>query len=207
MHISSYQKMYKFMSDYLINRMNEELKVVDIGSQDVQNYYGTYKPMMVNTKWEYIGCDMVAGKNVDVVLEDVYDWKELESNFADVVISGQAFEHIEYFWVTIMEISRILKEDGLCCIIAPSSGPEHRYPVDCWRYYPDGFRALAKFAGLKVLEVYTEWEEHDYPDGGGMYKDSVLICQKAKLKESEKIKLDKKIELVKTLVRDYEINI
>ena len=29
---------------------------------------------------------------------------------------------------------------------APSRGPEHRYPNDCWRFYPDGYRALAKYA-------------------------------------------------------------
>ncbi|MDO9191143.1 MAG: methyltransferase type 11, partial [Sulfurimicrobium sp.] len=41
---------------------------------------------------------------------------------------------------------------------APSRGPEHRYPVDCWRYYPDGYAALAKYGGLELLEVNTDWD-------------------------------------------------
>jgi hypothetical protein len=29
-------------------------------------------------------------------------------------------------------------------LIAPSKGPEHQFSVDCWRFYPGGYRALAK---------------------------------------------------------------
>jgi hypothetical protein len=78
----------------------------------------------------------------------------------------------------MLEVFRVLKPGGLCCIIAPSSGHEHSYPVDCWRYYPDGFSALAKFAQLDVLEIYTQWEDSDEADGSSEWHDSVLICRK-----------------------------
>ena len=94
------------------------------------------------------------------------------------MISGQAFEHIEFFWLTMLEISRVLKPEGLCCLIAPSSGPEHRYPVDCWRFYPDGFAALARFTSLKVLEVYSQDGPTGYQDGSDMWQDTVLVCRK-----------------------------
>jgi hypothetical protein len=61
-------------------------------------------------------------------------------------------------------MSRIVKSGGLIFLLAPSRGPEHRYPVDCWRFYPDGFRALAKWAGIDLLEVSTDWEEDPNPD-------------------------------------------
>lgn len=51
-----------------------------------------------------------------------------------------------------MEISRVLKDEGMACIIAPSGGVEHRYPLNCWRFYPDGFKALAKYSGLNKLK-------------------------------------------------------
>src|SRR5262249_23470211 len=41
--------------------------------------------------------------------------------------------------------------------LASSRGPEYRYLVDCWRFYPDGFRALAKWAGVCLPEVSTDW--------------------------------------------------
>ena len=40
-----------------------------------------------------------------------------------MVVSGQTFEHIEYIWVTIVEIARVLRTGGLACLIAPGSGP------------------------------------------------------------------------------------
>src|SRR5690625_2022048 len=149
MHERSYKNMEKFVAKHLKSDKEKDLNILDIGSQDVN---GTYKPLFNRPKWNYTGCDMAKGDNVDIVLENPYDWRMIPSNKYDVVISGQAFEHIEYIWVTILEIARVLKEGGKCCIIAPSSGKEHKHPVDCWRFYPDGFRALARYAGLEVRE-------------------------------------------------------
>jgi hypothetical protein len=96
----------------------------------------------------------------------------------DVLITGQAFEHIEYFWITILEVSSALRADGLACIIAPSGGVGHRYPVDCRRFYPDGFSALARYAQLEVIQVSAQWEDLGYPDGSDIWRDAMLICRK-----------------------------
>ena len=50
------------------------------------------------------------------------------------------------FWVLFLEIMRILKPHGLLYLNAPSNGVFHRYPVDCWRFYPDSGRALVTWA-------------------------------------------------------------
>lgn len=180
MHKSSLDKMEKFISNYLDR--DKKLRILDIGSQDVseEGYYGSYKHLFNCSNWEYIGVDLCAGKNVDVVLKDVYRWNEFNANSFDVIISGQAIEHIEFFWVTMYELSRVLKPEGLCCIIGPSGGYEHRYPVDCWRFYPDGFKALAFYAKLEPVEVYTQWESLGYTDGSDDWHDSVLIAKKPK---------------------------
>jgi SAM-dependent methyltransferase len=49
---------------------------------------------------------------------------------------------------------RVLKPHGLLYINVPSNGDFHRYPVDCWRFYPDSGRALVTWArrnGLRPL--------------------------------------------------------
>nr|MBA2585907.1 hypothetical protein [Chthoniobacterales bacterium] len=77
------------------------------------------------------------------------------------------------------QVARALKAGGLCCIIVPSSGPEHRFPLDCWRIYPDGLRALARYADLDVLEAWTQWEDlPSYDNESNKWHDSVLIAQK-----------------------------
>lgn len=175
MHQSSIEKMTIFRDRYLFAKVNEPLRILDLGSQDVN---GSYRPLFSNSSWNYLGLDMVTGNNVDIVLSTPYTWKELASESADVVISGQAFEHIEYFWITMLEIARVLKPGGLCCILAPSSGSEHRYPVDCWRFYPDGMRSLAHFVQMDVIEAVTQWQDIGYADGSDNWHDSVLICRK-----------------------------
>jgi SAM-dependent methyltransferase len=167
--------MLAFRKKYLEGKSSELLSILDLGSLDVN---GSYRGCFEVPSWTYRGIDMAAGKNVDLVLQDPYDWREIESGSADVVVSGQAFEHIEFFWLTVLEIARVLKPEGLCCLIAPSGGPEHRYPVDCWRFFPDGFAALARFASLDVLEIYSQNGTAGYADGSDLWQDTVLVCRK-----------------------------
>lgn len=129
--------------------------VIDVGSLDVN---GSYREVFESRGWGYFGCDVTPGKNVDVLLSDPYALP-FEDASIDLVVSGQAFEHIEFVWQTMAEISRILRPGGMVFLIAPSRGPEHRFPVDCWRFYPDGFRALARWARLDVLHVQTDWPD------------------------------------------------
>lgn len=188
MHQTSLRKMKQFVNKYLDE--NKTLRILDVGSQDVN---GTYKIFFEKEKWFYQGSDLEKGKNVDIELDSPYDWSNIDDETYDVVISGQCFEHIEYFWITILEMRRVLKERGYICIIAPSSGPEHRYPVDCWRFYPDGFRTVSKIAKLEVIELYTEWNI-------GQWQDTFMVCRKNE-KDQE---FDKwKYKYVKSLSDDH----
>ncbi len=175
MHQSSYDLMQRFRRQYLEGRENERLRIVDYGSLDVN---GSFRPLFDAPAWNYIGMDREAGQNVDVVVTEPYRWSAFGTRSIDVLVSGQALEHTELFWRTMDEIDRILKPGGLCCLVAPSSGPEHRYPVDCWRFYPDGLRALALYAGFEPLEVETRWEDADYADSSNLWHDSVLVARK-----------------------------
>lgn len=175
MHQSSIDKMTMFREVYLSEKLNDPLHILDLGSQDVN---GSYRPIFSQHVWHYVGLDMEAGNNVDIVLRTPYVWREIASESADVVISGQAFEHIQFFWITMLEVARVLKPGGICCILAPSSGPEHRYPVDCWRFYPDGMMSLAHFAQMEVIEAKTQWENNGYNDDSDWWHDSMLVCRK-----------------------------
>ena len=115
---------------------------------------------------------MLDGPNVDAVMTRPYRIPA-KSRSADVVLSGQAFEHIPFFWASILEIARVLKPNGLVFLTAPSRGHVHT-SRDCWRYYPDGFRALAAHARLELCEAYT-----DFPPSKGIWHDYQGIDKKA----------------------------
>ena len=150
MHNSSLLRMKWFKDTYL--HTNKRYKVLDIGSYGLN---GTYREIFNEKNFSYFGLDIQKGPNVDIVPENIYDWKEIEDDEFDVIISGQAFEHIEFFWVTMEEIARVLKKNGLVCIIAPHGFGEHRCPVDCWRFFSDGMVALARWTNLTVLHAHT----------------------------------------------------
>jgi SAM-dependent methyltransferase len=199
MHQSSMRAMSEFVSTHLAAYTGKPLQVLDIGSMNVN---GSYRELMTDPDWRYTGVDMAGGPGVDVVLPSPYDWNPLRPASYDVVISGQAFEHIEYPWVTILEVNRVLKPGGIVCLIAPSGGYEHRYPVDCWRYYPDGMAALARWGDLDVVSCMTNWSpQGPFDDDSALWKDTVLIARKRTESGLRTIKT----HLKKTLLRQANI--
>jgi SAM-dependent methyltransferase len=142
-----------FFSTYLKGATG--LTILDIGAQDVNGSLRSVAPMNNH----YIGADFVKGKGVDVILDDPYVLP-FEDGSIDVVVSSSCFEHSEFFWLLFNEALRVLKPTGLLYINAPSNGAYHRYPVDCWRFYPDSGFALEKWGNRSgyecaLLESFT----------------------------------------------------
>lgn len=163
MHHTALQNCQQFFESYgeSIKKSAPNARVVEIGSQDVNGSLRTFCP----EQFEYIGVDFVAGKGVDLILDDPYTLP-FESESVDVVLSSSCFEHSEMFWVLYLEIMRTLKPGGVFYLNVPSNGEFHRWPVDCWRFYPDSGRALitwAKRNGMKpqLLESYTSTQIGD----------------------------------------------
>jgi SAM-dependent methyltransferase len=139
--------MNRFVEKYLDK--SAKLTVIDIGSCDVGG--GSYNALFSNANWQYTGCDLASGPNVDIVTKGPYDFG-IEQKY-DVVISGNCLEHVENPFRWIKEVERITKRGGYLCIITPWSLPEHRFPVDCWRILPDGYKyLLEQHCQYKLLE-------------------------------------------------------
>ena len=75
----------------------------------------------------------------------------IESDVADVVVATNVMEHVRKPWVWIRELARICKPGGYVITINPVSWPYHEYPIDCWRAYPEGMKALYEDAQLAVV--------------------------------------------------------
>lgn len=131
-------------------------RVVDFGSYSSRERSAmTHRALLADHDCEIVGVDIRAGRNVDVVMTEPYRLP-MKSNSVDVVMSGQVFEHIPFFWASMLEIARVLKPHGVMMMTVPSRGHVHT-SVDCWRYYPDGLRAMAAFSGLVLREARTDW--------------------------------------------------
>jgi len=155
LHASSFENMARCHARYLAadeERDQGDRIVLDVGGADVN---GGYRPLFSHPRYRYLTVDLAPGEGVDIVLDDPYRLP-LEDASVDIVLSGQMLEHCEFFWLSFAEMMRVLKPGGLLFLIAPSAGPIHQYPVDCYRFYPDAYRALAKYAGCHLVEVWLD---------------------------------------------------
>ena len=182
MHASSLAKMASFLRTYESSfpKNGGRCRLLEIGSKAYHSQ-PSYRNLISGKDWiEYKGLDLEPGENVDIVAENGFVWPELGDASVDVCISGQTFEHNPFFWATMAEISRVLVPEGLACIIAPGAQAVHRYPLDCWRFYPDSWAALCGLTGLEPLEVYFETDEMALSVVDGHVRDSMLIARKPK---------------------------
>jgi len=91
---------------------------------------------------EYIGCDMRAGRGVDLVLN--LHGIDLPDGIAGTVLCLDTLEHVEYPHLALEEMHRILRPGGICVISSVMHFAIHSYPDDFWRFTPSGFRSLLK---------------------------------------------------------------
>jgi SAM-dependent methyltransferase len=184
-HPSAYKQMARCVDRYMPK--DRRYVVVDFGSFSAKKRLTmTHRQLLADHDCEITGVDIRPGDNVDVVMRKPYRLP-IKSKSVDVVISGQVFEHIPFFWASMLEIARVLKPGGYFFMTVPSRGHVHT-EVDCWRYYPDGIRAMAAFAALTAREARTQFppkrdKRHDYQsiDSESHYwGDTVGVFQKPK---------------------------
>jgi SAM-dependent methyltransferase len=177
MHDTAEMNCKRFFRTYTKNQAgNSNYTILEIGAFSDHTGYLPRNSAPSGTK--FIGADFVEGNNVDVVLTDESKLPFINESI-DCIISNSCFEHAEFFWITYLEIMRILKPDGLFYMCAPSNGVFHRYPVDCWRFYPDSANALVKWGNKNgfnsiLLEQYTSLKVSD------IWEDYVCVFLKHK---------------------------
>ena len=138
------------IEEHLGARRAEPLVILDIGSQNPYTNGLTYRALAAPA-WKYIGADIVAGNNVDLVMPAPFTIP-LADKYADAVISGQCLEHCSNPFKLVAEAARVLKLGGVVILTAPAIWPQHM--VDYFRFLPEGMRALLTEAGLTCVSAY-----------------------------------------------------
>lgn len=117
--------------------------------------------------WETIDVAARPGLPLTHLAADPYRYP-LPDGAYDIVLSANVVEHVPRAWTWMRELARVCRPGGVVITIAPVSWPFHESPVDCWRIYPDGMRAVCEDAGLEVLvaewgSVGLEWLDRRMP--------------------------------------------
>jgi SAM-dependent methyltransferase len=114
---------------------------------------GITRRQLIPPGWDYLGLDIVAGENVDVV----GDAHELARLFAgiqfDAIFSISVFEHLAMPWKVAVEMNRVLVPGGLVFTQSHQSWPMHELPWDFWRFSEQAWAALFNPAtGFEIVE-------------------------------------------------------
>ena len=195
MHISAWfsaRTFFTLISWLLVDQRQHDLEsktgpilplysVLDIGSR---NYNGDMKSALFDTELpnrfeiKYTGLDFEPGPNVDIVVSPRDQDYPFPDNHFDAIITSSALEHDPRFWITFLKILRVLKPGGFLSISVPFEWEEHRYPVDCWRFYGDSGRALVSWGqdNNYFVDLILALTLPEYQDAPG--RDSVMIIYK-----------------------------
>lgn len=171
MHESAYIHAANFRAEYLPESISE-LIVLDVGSYDVN---GTLAPIFEGAN--YIGVDQCKGPNVTLVAEG--SDLPFKNNYFDACVSSSCFEHDPEFWTSFLEICRVTKPGGFIYINAPSNGPYHAHPIDCWRFLSDSWLALSHYATRNGFPVALLQSYIGEPSPDSDWEDSVGIYQRS----------------------------
>ena len=106
--------------DYVFHTfpVKADAEVLDVGSGDINGTNRVFFPTQT-----YTGCDVVPGKNVDIVSPcHLLPF----SNRFDVIVSSECFEHDMHYQKSLKKIVTMLKPGGLFAFTCASTGrPEH----------------------------------------------------------------------------------
>jgi SAM-dependent methyltransferase len=124
--------------------------LLEIGSRARSGHvYRTAFPAEV----EYVGLDVMAGPNVDVVGDAHHLSRHLDRSF-DFAFSISVFEHLLMPWKAAIELNRVLNPGGLAYIHSHPAWPLHELPWDFWRFSDNAWRGLFnRHTGFEVVET------------------------------------------------------
>jgi SAM-dependent methyltransferase len=129
--------------------------VLDFGSGTSPRQTMTHRSILEDYDVAYTGVDVREGNNIDIPMPKPYKIP-LKSKSFDVVLTGQVFEHVPFFWASLLEIARVMRPQAYLFMTVPSRGHVHT-DQDCWRVYPDGLRAMAAWSRLNLVEAFTDF--------------------------------------------------
>jgi SAM-dependent methyltransferase len=138
---------------YAMGYFSPSARVLEIGPDGFPSAYRSLVDRGGTMTWETI--DLFQNPQLTYVAASEYAFP-VENERYDVVVSGQVIEHVRKIWRWMAEVSRVCKVGGVVITINPVSWPYHEAPVDCWRAYPEGVKALYEDSSLEV--ILSRWE-------------------------------------------------
>ena len=149
MHLNSELLFEKYSLGYF----KDNMRVLEVGPAGIPSIY---QKKVNNSTITWHTLDLYSSyEGITFVSQEEYNYP-IETGSYDLIVSGQVMEHVKKIWLWFDELKRIVKKDGIIIIVNPVSWPYHAIPVDCWRIFPEGMKALCDQCKLEIL--FCEFE-------------------------------------------------
>jgi len=135
----------------------ERSRVLEVGPD---GFPSSYRKLVRLDALEWHTLDIDDNERLTYPRSEQYSFR-IPDGVYDVVLAGNVIEHVKKIWEWTKEIARVCKVNGTVIILVPVSWHFHEAPVDCWRIYPEGMKALLENAGLEV--VLCQFESMEAP--------------------------------------------
>ena len=107
---------------------------------------------MVHDSVDYVGLDITAGENVDVVGDAHHLSRYVQGRF-DFIFSISVFEHLLMPWMVSLEMNKVMNIGGLALIQSHPAWPLHEEPWDFWRFSKDAWYGLFNVhTGFRLID-------------------------------------------------------
>lgn len=140
-------------NNVVLNQFLDEVRVnpgaiLEIGSRARSG--NTYKSLFPEGS-DYVGLDIAAGPNVDVVGDAHHLSRFVESKFR-YIFSISVFEHILMPWKAAIEMNSVMLSGGYAYIQSHHGWPLHEEPWDFWRFSSNSWSGLFnKHTGFEII--------------------------------------------------------
>jgi SAM-dependent methyltransferase len=151
-------------------KFNETLQKVSINSYRprVLDIGGRARSGLDRSK-TFPGCDVtvidiLAGDNVDVVGDAHELSRHFPANYFDAVYSVSVFEHLLMPWKVVLEINKVLKNNGIGFIFTHQTIGMHDLPWDFFRFSDAAWDSLFnKSTGFKIIDRSLDYPTYVIP--------------------------------------------
>ncbi len=154
------------------------MKILEIGPQGNPSIY---QSLANDNSLDWYSLDITKDYSGNANSKFIYS--ELPYNYPvaddtfDLVFSGGVMCNVGEVWSWMGELKRITKPGGLIITITPVSWPYANAPIDCWRIFPDGLKAVNNAVGLRT--IFCEAESLELEHFG--YSKSLLDTHNIKI--------------------------
>jgi SAM-dependent methyltransferase len=143
---------------YVLPLFQDGMKILEIGPD---SFPSSYQELAKEFSVQWHTLDVHSGQHLTYPNSSEYSFPIADDSY-DFVLSGQVIEHVKRPWKWIPELARVTRNGGWVVTINPVSWIYHEAPVDCWRIYPEGMKALYEDSALTV--IFSHWESLETPN-------------------------------------------